>query len=311
MATGAEPWALVLHDLPAALLSVTGTAPDDVWAAGGLLDEEALVLHFDGQAWGRIHVGARNDLWWAQVFDDETIFLAGGGGTIIRGDGASFAAMSTPDPAATLYGIWGSDPDHMWAVGTDGTNGVVWRSSEQGFDTAVVDSALLEKAPLFKVWGRGADDVWMVGIQGQILHFDGERVTRVASDNARPLTTVHGTASALYAVGGIAGPVVLGLEGDTWQDMTPPDAPSMNGVYARGDVAYAVGAHGEVLRKTAGHSFERVETGLDLARDYHAVWLDENGGVWAVGGHVSVAPLVQGLLSYAGPNPPPALATPL
>jgi hypothetical protein len=89
--------------------------------------------------------------------------------------------------------------------------------------------------------------------------------------------------------------------------MTPPDAPPMNGVYARGDVAYAVGDYGEVLRRTAGGPFERVETGLDLARDYHAVWMDEAGGVWAVGGHVNVAPLVQGLLSYGGPNPPPAL----
>jgi hypothetical protein len=306
-----EPWALVLHDLPAALLSVSGTASDDVWAAGALLGEEALVLHFDGQEWGRVDVGAQSDLWWVHIFDDETIFMSGGGGTIIRGDGGNFANVSTPGPSATLYGIWGTDPDHMWAVGTDGTNGVVWRSSAQGFDVAAVDPALLENAPLFKVWGRAADDVWMVGIQGQILHFDGEQVTRVASDNTLPLTTVHGTESALYAVGGLGGAVILGLENDAWVNMTPPDAPQMSGVYARGDVAYAVGVHGEVLRRTAGRAFERVETGLDLARDYHAVWIDEDGGVWTVGGHVSVTPLVQGLLSYAGQNPPPPLTSTL
>ncbi|HTQ03575.1 MAG TPA: hypothetical protein VMI54_06950 [Polyangiaceae bacterium] len=302
-----QAWDLDLHDLPAALLSVSGRAANDVWTVGALLDQEALVLHSDGQTWERVHVGAPGDLWWVDAFDDGTLLMAGSAGTIIQGDGVNFTTLPTPDPTVTLYGIWGTDPEHLWAVGTDGTNGVVWRSSDQGgFEVADVDPALLDHAALFKVWGRSDDDVWMVGIQGQILHFDGTEVSRVTSDNQLPLTTVQGTDSALYAVGGIGGAVVLELEGDDWVDVTPTDAPSMNGVYARGDVVYTVGVHGEVLRKSGDGAFERVETGLDLARDYHAVWIDEEGGVWAVGGHVSVAPLVQGLLSYSGSTPPPA-----
>jgi hypothetical protein len=102
--------------------------------------------------------------------------------------------------------------------------------------------------------------------------------------------------------------VILALDADgaTWRDLTPPDAPAINGVYARGDSAYVVGAFGEVLKRAGQGRFQRVETGLDLAREYHAAWVDDEGGVWAVGGHVNDAPLVQGLLSYAGAHPPSA-----
>jgi hypothetical protein len=299
-------WNLVFHDLPAALLSVTGENRSDVWAVGALLDDEALVLHYDGQDWKRVRVHAKGDLWWTQVFEDGTLFIAGDRGTIVRGDGVSFSALSTPDPSATLYGIWGTDSESLWAVGTDGTNGVVWRSNGRGgFDVADVDPVLLEQTTLFKVWGRGADDVWMVGDQGRILHFDGQGVSAMSSPTHVPLTTVHGTDSALYAVGGLGGSVILGLEGEQWVDLTPPGAPALNGVFARGDEAYVVGVFGEAFERTGSGPFQRVETGLDLARDYHSVWIDEEDAVWAVGGHVNDAPLVQGLLSYAGPHPPP------
>lgn len=299
-------WSLVLHDLPAALMSVSGRSPSDVWAVGALLDDEALVLHFDGEAWTRVRVAAAGDLWWVHVFDDGTMFMAGDRGTIVRGDGVSFQTLPTPDPTATLYGVWGTDPDSMWAVGTDGTNGIVWRSNGAGFAAADVDPKLLEQTTLFKVWGRSADDVWMVGDQSRILHFDGQQVSAMSSPSQVPLTTVNGTGTALYAVGGLGGSVILGLDADaaTWVDLTPPDAPSVNGVCAHGDFAYVVGVFGEVLKRTGTGPFQRVETGLDLARDYHAVWVDGEDGVWAVGGHVNDAPLVQGLLSYSGPHPP-------
>lgn len=303
-AVEAGTWRLVLHDLPAALMSVSGTSPNDVWAVGAVLDDQALVLHHDAGSWTRVRVAAEGDLWWVHVFDDGTIFMAGDRGTIVRGDGSSFDKLATPDASATIYGVWGPAPDDLWAVGTDGTNGVVWRSSGADFDAADVDPALLQQTTLFKVWGRSASDVWMVGDQGRILHFDGERVSAVETPSPAPLTTVNGTDSAVYAVGGLGGSVILGLEGETWQDLTPPAAPSLNGVFARGDVVYAVGVFGEVLRRAGTGVFERVETGLDLARDYHAVWIDEEGGIWAVGGHVNDAPLVQGLLSYSGPHPP-------
>lgn len=306
-----QSWTLVMQDLPAALLSVSGRSPTDVWAVGALLDDEALVLHYDGRAWKRVRVGARADLWWVHIFDDGTLYMAGDRGTILKGDGETFTQLQTPDTTSTLYGIWGTAPDAMWAVGTDGKNGIVWRSRDDAFEPAEFDASLLEKKTLFKVWGRQSDEVWMVGDQGAILHFNGDELTPMSSDNHVPLITVNGTDQVVYAVGGLGGSVILQLEGDTWVDATPVDPPALNGVFARDDSAYAVGAFGEVLKREGSGPFLRVETGLDLAREYHAAWIDAAGGVWAVGGHVSDAPLVQGLLSYAGDQAPSGRMPPL
>lgn len=275
------------------------------------MDDEALVVHWDGQEWQRVRVGAQADLWWLQVFDDGTIVMAGDRGTVLKGDGRTFSALPTPSETATLYGVWGTSSDDLWTVGTDGSDGLVWRWRGDAFEPADIDGALLQQTTLFKVWGRSGDDVWMVGDQGRILHFDGEKLRPSESDNHVPLVTVHGTDRELYAVGGLGGSVIMNLQGNSWHDLTPPDAPAVNGVFARGDVAYVVGAFGEVLKRSGQSAFERVETGLDLAREYHAVWIDEDDGVWAVGGHVNDAPLVQGLLSHAGAklpsSPPPSL----
>ncbi len=295
----------MLHDLPAALMSVSGKSPNEVWAVGALLDDEALVLHYDGAAWNRVRVGAPSDLWWVDVFDSGTIFMAGAQGTIVRGNGSEFSKLSTPDAGSTIYGVWGTTPDDMWAVGTDGSNAVVWRSNGDAFEPMEIDPALLAHTTLFKVWGRSANDVWMVGDQGLILHFDGDSVSVMPTPTNVPLTTVNGTDSAVYAVGGLGGSVILALEAGEWEDLTPPKTPSVSGVFARADVVYVVGRFGEVLKRTGSAPFARVETGLDLARDYHAVWIDPDGGVWAVGGHINDAPLVQGLLSYSGAHPPP------
>src|SRR5262245_27992933 len=105
-----EGWSLVLHDLPAALLSVSGSTEQDVWAVGARLDDEALALHYDGKAWSRVLTGAESDLWWVHAFDEGPIFIGGDRGTIVRSDDEGFETMPTPDAAATIYGVWGTAP---------------------------------------------------------------------------------------------------------------------------------------------------------------------------------------------------------
>ena len=59
-------WQLVLEDLPAGLLSISGSSDSDVYAVG--IDPGdgggPLVMHYDGQDWNRLNTGASGDLWW-------------------------------------------------------------------------------------------------------------------------------------------------------------------------------------------------------------------------------------------------------
>src|SRR5262249_17724997 len=60
---------LILKQLPAALISVTGTSASDVTTVGADPDDGfgPYVLHYDGQKWKRLRTGATGDLWWISV----------------------------------------------------------------------------------------------------------------------------------------------------------------------------------------------------------------------------------------------------
>jgi len=66
----------------------------------------------------------------------------------------------------TLYDVWGSSPNDVFAVGNEGTivhyDGTNWSHQNSGTDNL-----------LFSVWGSGSSDVFAGGTRGTILHYDG------------------------------------------------------------------------------------------------------------------------------------------
>ena len=66
----------------------------------------------------------------------------------------------------TLYGVWGSGPDNIFAVGDSGTilhyNGTAWTAMDSG-----------STSNLKGVWGSALNDVYAVGDSGIILHYNG------------------------------------------------------------------------------------------------------------------------------------------
>jgi hypothetical protein len=153
------------------------------------------------------------------------------------------------------------------------------------------------------VWGKAVNDVWAVGTGGVALHFDGSSWTYVDTVSYVNLFTVHDG----FAVGGDVGGTILSLSttGQVWADESPEYAVQITGVYG-GERPVAVGVRGSVwFRESEGWMMDTRE--LPTYQDLHAVWTDPHGGVWAVGGHVSGAPLIQGALVYSGSDTIPAL----
>lgn len=298
-----ESWTHVLADLPAALLSVSGNSDTDVWMVGASDGDEALVLHYDGQRFERVLTGHPGALWWVLTLESGTTLLAGSDGTVLRArkDG-TFTRLETPSHDATVFGLWGRLTSSLWAVGASAAgDGFIWRDDGGGFEPVEVDPEITRGRSVFKVWGRDDDDVWFVGDAGLALHYDGEEFAPVALPHDAALITVHGDDEAVYAVGGLGESTILrATDTTTFIEVTPDFAPSMNGVFATGAQVYAVGERGEVMVQRRGQAFRWVDTRLDLRRDYHAVWVDPEGGVWAVGGHIRQEPLVRGMLTYFG-----------
>jgi len=217
----------------------------------------------------------------------------------------------TPDNVTTLFGIWGADATHIWAVGGDlsklDTGGVLWR-----FDgsTWSADTTLARLRPagipiLYKVWGRSPSDVYVSGRLGLIFHFDGTQWTTVdfatggIDPTELPLFTIHGNATNVAASGGFNEGVIAELVGTTFENRAPLQAPQMNGVFLGPDpTGVSVGFEGAVaLRSAAGWQLQN--PAIDTPLDFHGTWMDPDGGVWAVGGNLTTS-LDQGMVAYGG-----------
>jgi hypothetical protein len=301
---------LVLHDLPAALLSVSGGSPTDVYAVGADPDDGLgpLVLHYDGTMWTRLPSGAGGDLWW---IGDRPIggdfYMSGTGGLVLQYDPASdtFTRHTTPG-SETIYGIWGTAPDSLWAAGGDDenvdTSGVVWRFDGDAWTAQDLSAVNPAGVPLlFKIWGRSDGDVYAVGARGVILHYDGRAWSSLTSPVGNQLFTVHGSQSLTATVGGFfLNGMIAEREGNAFVSRTPAGTPQMNGVFIPPDGrGVAVGREGAIAVRTSS-GWELRDSGLDTILDFHAAWVDAEGGIWAVGGDLSID-LNQGMLAYGGP----------
>jgi hypothetical protein len=311
----AGPVQPILQNLPAALLSIAGTSAADVYAVGADANDGTgpLVLHYNGQSWQRLTTGATGGLWWISVTPiDGDFYMAGGEGRILRHTPASGAFLTpmTPSRIPTLFGIWGSDASHIWAVGGDlteqDTGGVVWRfdGTTWGVDTTLANFRPAGLPILYKVWGRNQSDVYVSGRLGLVLHFDGTQWAQVNVEangidlHALPLFTVHGNATQVAVTGGVLNGVIYELAGMTFENRATAGIPQMNGIFVRPDgTGVVVGVGGAVAFRNAS-AWELQRPGLNTPLDLHGTWVDPDGGVWAVGGDLSS--LDHGMVVYGG-----------
>lgn len=301
-------WTMVLEDQPGALLSVTGTAADDVWIVGADKRDGTgpTILHYTGEGFDTLATGDEGDLWWVAIEPTSgDVWMVGDGGRVFRKDhdDGTLEALPTPDDTR-LYGVIAFAPDDVWVVGGDeqAGRGVVWRYDGTSWTrpeglTGDVTAELV----FFKVWGASADDVWIVGIGGAALHYEGGTFTRVELPISRPLFTVHGGGDVVLGVGGYISGLVVEASSGALVDKTPPNAPELIGVYVSDDGhAVAAGYEGAVWRRSAAGEWTSDDDVPDTFFSYHAVYEDPEGGVWAAGGFLDAEPLQQGMLAHFG-----------
>lgn len=298
---------LIAEDTDAAFLSVQGSSADDVFVVGAADVEGPMFYAWDGADWSRQDTTTWPDveLWWVHP-EADVVTAVGTAGAVLELDRASgtITAHDVAPADSTLFGVW-ADPDGgAWAVG-----GVVGSPDappvllrrQGGTWQAESAPAGIDIGVFFKVHGTAADDVWIVGNAGITLHWDGDAWAKVELPLAtETLLTVHTGAGSPVAVGGASGGRAYHHVGAAWQAITLEYPPALNGVCAvPGDVRF-VGGQGAVLRsETAAGAYTADEEPLTF-EDYHACWLDGDGGFWAVGGHIADRPLVAGVVAYEG-----------
>ncbi len=302
----ASSWETVEEGLPGALLSVWGSASDDIWTVGADARDGSgpVVLHYDGVDWTRVDTGqSAGSLWWVFGFAGGPIYMGGEGGMILRTiDGTTFEPMTTPG-TNTVFGIWGASADDVWAVGgSPNANGFAWRLRDgmTWEEEPSVPSEISSAHAIWKVFGTSASDLWLVGEAGVGLHWDGSTLSQEDTGVGSSLFTVHAHGGRYAAVGGSGNGIIVELDDTGWHNVTPSGGfvSGLSGVcLGPMNSGYAVGAYGSVFSRSAD-GWTEVDTGLLLDQNLHGVWIDPSGGVWAAGGQTLSASLDDGVLIH-------------
>jgi hypothetical protein len=268
------------------LLSVWGSASDEVWIVGGRAGK-TVVLHGDQSQLLEVSNPGTAMAWWICGLGEGLAIVGEQGLVMTQTSPGEFASLDV-GIESTLYGCWGDSVDDFWIVGGDPLTGPAELAHVQNGQAIAPDlGSLLSELPrvLFKVVGMD-EQLFVVGGDGTLLHRDGSgqwQVTRIASATV-PLFTVSATSDDdVWAVGGLGSAVVTHFDGEQWQDESPLRLPNLFGVSAVADEVVVAGAFG-ALAERRNNEWHVIET---FSEDtFHSVWLDGEGGSWAVGGNV-------------------------
>lgn len=214
------------------------------------------------------------------------VYAVGLQGTILHSRGDGVWAAQTSGTTKDLHAIWGSGPHDLYAAGD-----VLLHSTGDGTWTP-------QAAPsgLMGVWGSAADDLYVAGLFG-ISHSTGDG-TWTALSQPEPwggYFHARGTsATDVYAVGGFinlndpskGGGVAHLANGQwSWTRLSPPD--EMKDIALTSAGAFIVGLSGQIWAQPSGGSAFTQQTS-PVPWDLQAVWADDAGTLWVVGGSGSV-----------------------
>ncbi|KYF75341.1 hypothetical protein BE17_15695 [Sorangium cellulosum] len=206
--------------------------------------------------------------------------------------------MSVPDRLLLeLMGVWGSEPDDVFAVGYAGVrhfNGTSW--TKMDLSMSVETDPWLEA-----VWGSGPDDVFAVG-SGPLLHYDGAAWTAMDLEWSVNLEGVWGRGPTdVFAVGSrsdVPEGVVLHYDGAAWTRMASPADVFLHAVWGDASSVFAVGSAGgdHAALQYDGESWTRMalpadpgspadpaDPGSSNERMLTGVWGTDASDVFAVG----------------------------
>lgn len=296
------------------LLSVAGPTPDTLYAVGGQ-PGAGEARQWNGSNWQAVALPTGTPLLnWVHAFSADDVYAVGEEGTVVHFDGAEWVT-ETPTTTEDLWGVWGAQPDDVWAVGgrgvAEGQATLLRRQNGRWSRQPLPDLVRSGVFALYKVWGTSASDVFVVGQRGAILRFDGATWREEGAGVSQDLIAVWGSSpNEVVAVGGRGNGVAAVWDGNTWSSFELAPLPGLNGVWTDGPgKAWVVGEAGTVASmdtRTGGVSLAE----LPLAQsqrtfDFHAVFGDMSGRITAVGGNfIMTAGPYRGLAFWLDPETP-------
>ena len=288
---GGAGWTTAVSNTTNVLRAVATATPSDAWAVGAGSGGPATILHYDGASWMPQASGTANNavltaVWAASAsfvvavgsnvirhfdganwtppmgvtgilfgvwgFAMNDLIAVGNTGTVLRGDGSTWAAATQAAPNTVTFGaVWGTSATSVIAVGQTTTlplDGVIYR-----FDGSWTSMAAPPTRTLQGVWGSSATDVFAAG--DAVLHYEGvpSNPWSQMTSTGKLLHAITGTGPRnVFAVGDNA--TLLHYDGISWTPMRVlkpdglPATDNLRGVAATSRSVIVVGDNGFLQR---------------------------------------------------------------
>ena len=188
----------------------------------------------------------------------------------LAGCAAGTICAFLPKPGTNnLWGLWGSSPTDIWAVGDNSTalhyDGTGWQSAQ-----------VVSPFHYYSVWGTGPKDVWAVGQVGITIHYDGRTWTSSPNSAASDLTSVYGVSPTDVWTVGLYNSTSAQHEfwhwdgTSTWKKITTGSTTSLLSVWASAPNDITASGIGGTLIHYNGSTWSVVTT--NTTNDLRSVW---------------------------------------
>ncbi len=254
------------------LQNVWGSAPNDVWAVGS----GGTIRRFNGETWAPYVSNTTNGFQNVWGFATQ-VFAVGNNGTFMRYDSTNTAAgwqnvtWAAVPPTNTLYGIWGSSQNAVWATGTNG----IFVSYNGTMASVIQNPNTLTSTTMYSIHGVSSSNIFATGgysmcppggmINCNMFRYSGAVWSSQLVNGAAGMTTLRGI----------------------WGYSTP------NTRY------WAVGSGGTIAFFDGGTWTTHAQSGVLTNQTLFDIWGTSASNIFAVGYSSSFAPLI---LRYEGVN---------
>lgn len=245
--TSPDNWSVSATQANISLQTVFGLDDSHVYTSGEASGPP--FYEFDGTKWSSIASPGRDHLYGIWGPTPSSLWATGWCTEFLQLDLSmnSFSDAGCTSGAAAYFSVWGSNPDNVFAVGSNSGlstplygyyDGKKW-NSPNGIGVSV---------DMASVWGTGAESVYAVGEYGTILHYDGSTWTPVSGvPTVQRLNGVWAASdSDVFAVGDFG--TVVHYDGTSWTAQSSGVTDDLTGVWGfNGSDVYAVGLGGRIL----------------------------------------------------------------
>jgi len=214
------------------------------------------------------------------------VFVVGFRGAVVRYDSAEgMWADVSPATNRSVEGVWAAGPDLTWICGEQGLLMRYQAPPGATYPEWVDETDPLREETLRDVHGSGPDDVWAVGDGGLVLRNQGDGWVEIPSADLRIPDTLSGDLNAVYARGPddvwIAGQgTVIRWNGIEWGRQDVSESDDFLSVTGSEDYIW-IGSDAGYLWRFDGETWMKKSPAVYY--DYDAIWVDDDGTVYATG----------------------------